>query len=610
MRSRPAVTFLLTLATLLALALTLPAFASALNSFPSSSSLSGIPRAEALPDGVQVETVLEGMHLPIAMAFDPAGRLFYTEKDGNVRLFANGRLQAAPVITFKVNSVSERGLLGIAIDPDFSSNHFIYVYYTCAPDGGCPILQNQVVKFTENNGVGSNPTTIFTSPQTAGNHNGGNIHFGPDKMLYISIGENANPPNSQDLTTTQGKMHRIRPDGSIPTDNPKFNQPGALPSVYAYGLRNSFDFTFDPLVPGRIFASENGPGCDDEMNRIEAGNNYGWRPDYPCDDNAEAGPDPTYNTINPLWYIRSADCCVAPTGIAVYTGDSIPAWKDHIFMAVYNTGQLYHFTPNADRTLMTSVAALHGVTANMDIETGPDGALWYMEGGGYSDGTLRRLVGTGPTQATATSPPAPTAAPTVGTGPSIPGTGSQTFPETGRTVSGIFLDYWSQHGGLAQQGFPISNVFTETSDLDGKHYLVQYFERAVFEYHPEQTDPQYQVLLSQLGTFAYRQKYPSGAPGQQTNTAQGSIHFSETGHSLGGRFLQYWQEHGGLAQQGFPISDEFTETSDLDGKPYLVQYFERAVFEYHPENAGTQYDVLLSLLGKFRYTAKYPADNP
>jgi len=132
------------------------------------------------------------------MAFDPAGRLFYTEKDGNVRLFANGQLRAAPVITFKVNSVSERGLLGIALDPDFSSNHSIYVYYTCDPDGGCPILQNQVVKFTENNGVGSNPTTIFTSPQTAGNHNGGNIHFGPDKMLYISIGENANPPNSPD----------------------------------------------------------------------------------------------------------------------------------------------------------------------------------------------------------------------------------------------------------------------------------------------------------------------------------------------------------------------------------------------------------------------------
>jgi hypothetical protein len=178
------------------------------------------------------------------------------------------------------------------------------------------------------------------------------------------------------------------------------------------------------------------------------------------------------------------------------------------------------------------------------------------------------------------------------------------------TVSGIFLDYWNQHGGLAQQGFPISKVFTETSALDGKRYLVQYFERAVFEYHPEQTDPQYQVLLSQLGTFAYRQKYPTGAPGQQANTSQGSIHFSETGHSLGGRFLQYWQDHGGLAQQGFPISDEFTETSALDGKPYLVQYFERAVFEYHPENAGTQYQVLLSLLGRFRYTAKYPADNP
>jgi glucose/arabinose dehydrogenase len=591
--------------TLLALALTLPAFASAPQSPPASStSLSGIPRDEALPADVRIETVLEGMHMPIAMAFDPAGRLFYTEKDGNVRLFANGVLQPDPVITFKVNSAGERGLLGIALDPDFASNHFIYVYHTCDQDGGCPALQNQVVRFTENNGTGSDPITIFTSPQDAPNHNGGNIHFGPDKMLYVSIGENADPPNSQDLTATQGKMHRIRPDGSIPDDNPTFNVPGALPSVYAYGLRNSFDFAFDPVVPGRIFASENGPGCDDEMNRIEAGNNYGWRPDYPCEDNSEAGPDPTYNSINPLWYIRSADCCVAPTGITVYTGNSIPEWHNQIFMAVYNSGQLYRFVPNEDRTLVTSVTSLHGVTANLDVETGPDGALWYMDGGGDNDGALRRLVGTGSAQPT----PAPTTAPvsTPMPAPTIPGTGSVTFPETGQTVSGIFLDYWNQHGGLAQQGFPISKVFTETSDLDGKRYLVQYFERAVFEYHPEQTDPQYQVLLSQLGTFRYSQKYPDGAPDQQPNSSDGSVLFAETGHRAGGRFLQYWQEHGGLAQQGYPISDEFTEISDLNGQPYTVQYFERAVFEYHPENAGTAYDVLLSQLGTFRYKEKYP----
>ncbi|MGA7729783.1 MAG: hypothetical protein WCD37_00775 [Chloroflexia bacterium] len=186
---------------------------------------------------------------------------------------------------------------------------------------------------------------------------------------------------------------------------------------------------------------------------------------------------------------------------------------------------------------------------------------------------------------------------------SLPGAGSRTFPETGMATTGLFLDYWNEHGGLAQQGYPISGVIGEVSDLDGKAYTVQYFERAVFEFHPEQADPQYKVLLSQLGTFQYKRKYPNGAPGQKANQANGQL-FSETGHWVGGKFLDYWRAHGGLAQQGYPISDEFTEVSDLNGQPYTVQYFERAVFEMHPENAPPN-DVLLSQLGTFQHRMKY-----
>jgi hypothetical protein len=180
---------------------------------------------------------------------------------------------------------------------------------------------------------------------------------------------------------------------------------------------------------------------------------------------------------------------------------------------------------------------------------------------------------------------------------------SRTFTETGKTVRGIFLDYWDAHGGLAQQGFPISEEMQEKSDTDGKTYKVQYFERAVFEAHPENTPPN-DVLLSLLGNFLYKQKYPGGAPGQTANNSPGSRLFTETGKRVGGRFLEYWQSHGGLAQQGLPISDEFNEKSDLDGKTYKVQYFERAVFELHTENQAP-YDVLLSQLGTFRYKAKY-----
>jgi pimeloyl-ACP methyl ester carboxylesterase len=189
--------------------------------------------------------------------------------------------------------------------------------------------------------------------------------------------------------------------------------------------------------------------------------------------------------------------------------------------------------------------------------------------------------------------------------PTLPGDGSRTFSETGKTVTGIFLDYWDKNGGLAQQGFPISGVMSELSDLDGKTYTVQYFERAVFEHHPE-NQPPHNVLLSQLGTFQHRQKYPNAAPDQQPNSTQGSTLFQETGKRVGGKFLDYWKSHGGLAQQGFPISEEFSEKSDLDGKTYTVQYFERAVFEMHPENAPP-FDVLLSQLGTFQYRAKYAA---
>ncbi|HKP52687.1 MAG TPA: excalibur calcium-binding domain-containing protein [Chloroflexia bacterium] len=181
----------------------------------------------------------------------------------------------------------------------------------------------------------------------------------------------------------------------------------------------------------------------------------------------------------------------------------------------------------------------------------------------------------------------------------------QTFKETGKSACGYYLEYWLKNGRLAQQGYPISEPFNEISETNGKSYAVQYFERAVFELHPENAPP-YNILLSLLGTFEYQRKHPTGAPGQQPNNATGSVIFKETGKRLGGRFLEYWNANGKLPQQGYPISDEFMEKSDLDGKTYRVQYFERAVFEMHPENKPP-FDVLLSQLGTFHHRAKYGA---
>ncbi|MDQ3929982.1 MAG: extracellular solute-binding protein, partial [Chloroflexota bacterium] len=185
---------------------------------------------------------------------------------------------------------------------------------------------------------------------------------------------------------------------------------------------------------------------------------------------------------------------------------------------------------------------------------------------------------------------------------------SRTFPETGRTVKGRFLQYWNENGGLAQQGFPITEELQEKSDIDGKVYTMQYFERAVFEMHPENKAP-YDVLLTLLGRLEYEKRYgKAGAPGQKAST-DNATKFNETGKTVGGKFLAYWKSHGGLPQQGYPISEEFQEKSALNGKTYTVQYFERAVFELHPENQPP-FDVLLAQLGTFQDQLKHGVAGP
>ena len=168
---------------------------------------------------------------------------------------------------------------------------------------------------------------------------------------------------------------------------------------------------------------------------------------------------------------------------------------------------------------------------------------------------------------------------------------SRTFPETGKTVAGKFLEYWDGHGGLAQQGYPISEQMQEVSDVDGKTYSVQYFERAVFELHPENQPPN-DVLLGSLGLQFHQPE--SGAP---PDPGGNTYFFGPTSHNVSGVFLQYWRAHGGLAVYGYPINEARMETS-TDGKEYLTQWFQRSRFELHPENAGTQYEVLLGLLGR------------
>jgi hypothetical protein len=182
-----------------------------------------------------------------------------------------------------------------------------------------------------------------------------------------------------------------------------------------------------------------------------------------------------------------------------------------------------------------------------------------------------------------------------------------TFPETGKTVKGVFLEHWTYSGSTPAYGLPISNEVQEVSPTDGKTYTMQYFERAVFESHPENLPP-YNVLLSLLGTFLYEQKYPGGASGQIASNTPDARFFPETGKHVGCIFLDYWQRNGGLMRFGYPISEEMIER-DADGSAVRVQYFQRAVLKYN-QQAIAHFDsdsgyVIATASGTERYIAQH-----
>jgi len=191
------------------------------------------------------------------------------------------------------------------------------------------------------------------------------------------------------------------------------------------------------------------------------------------------------------------------------------------------------------------------------------------------------------------NPPAPLLAPNsayftaIGPQPNTPD--RYFFPEVGHTLSGTFKKYWDKNGGLAVFGYPISEEFPELSATDGKPYTVQYFQRNRFEYHPEFAETANEVLLGLLGSELTKGR--DFAPGQSIATTANGIYFTQTRHTLTDRFYNYWRNSGGLTIFGYPISEPFQEGG------LLVQYFERNRFEYHPENAGGKYEVLLGLLG-------------
>lgn len=231
---------------------------------------------QSLPKGFSRVTIATGLNRPTAMAIAPDGRIFYAEQDGKLRVIKNNVLLEAPFLNLVVRSEGERGLVGLVLDPQFSSNGYIYVYYTVAEGDA----RNRISRFTAKGDValaGSEKIILeLDKLSSATNHNGGAMRFGLDGMLYVAVGENANKLEAQNLNSYFGKILRILPDGGIPKDNPFKNGTPQRKRVWAYGLRNPFTFDIQPGT-GRMFVNDVGWNSWEEINDATLGaRNFGW----------------------------------------------------------------------------------------------------------------------------------------------------------------------------------------------------------------------------------------------------------------------------------------------------------------------------------------------
>lgn len=284
-----------------------------------------------------LQEVVGGLDFSVAMASAPDGRIFVSEFfTGNIRVVTPTaslpwQLQVVPFATLPIVSSVEAGLLGIAVDPNFSQNGFVYVFYTASG----PV--NRVVRFkaTTSNGntvaEGATPILIFDNIPAATTHNGGVIHFGPDGKLYIFVGENDMPTEAQSLSTLRGKILRINPDGSIPSDNPFSSLSAPYSAIYSRGHRNSFGFTFHSHT-NDLWETENGEDDNDQINRIVAGGNYGW----PIVSGTSSDPQ----FINPIITFTPT---IAPTGVGAIGVDSAyPAeYHNNLMFTDFNNGQVH-----------------------------------------------------------------------------------------------------------------------------------------------------------------------------------------------------------------------------------------------------------------------------
>ena len=335
--------------------------------------------------GIKVETVAENLTIPWSIDWTPNGTILFTERIGHLRAIHNGELLQEPLLSVVVSG-SEGGMLGVAVDPDFEKNNYIYLYYTY---NEFLTTSNKLVRYQLVDGVVTEDKILLDGIPGGPFHDGGRIQFGPDGKLYVTTGDAGNPELSQDINSVSGKILRINSDGTIPDDNPWENSP-----VYSIGHRNPQGIDWDES--GNLVATEHGPSgwrgvAHDEINVITPGANYGW-PDVIGDETAEGLQNSILHTGDDTW---------APSGAEFYNGDKIPQWTGKYFVATLRGSHLHMIDFDLKNNKVISHERLFQDEFGRlrDVQTGPDGYLYILtsnqDGRGspsFNDDRILRIV--------------------------------------------------------------------------------------------------------------------------------------------------------------------------------------------------------------------------
>ena len=314
--------------------------------------------------GVRVETVAQNLVVPWSIDWLPDGTALFTERLGYLKMIQNGTTDPATLLLRQSTSLVG-GMLGVAVDPNFEENNYIYLYRTYNEGD---ILLNKLVRYTLTDGRVANEYAVLDNIPGAVFENGGRIQFGPDGKIYITTGYATDPFLAQDPDSLAGKILRINPDGTVPDDNPIEGSP-----VWSMGHRHPQGLDWD--AAGNLLISEHGPSgwrgaAHDEINLIAPGANYGW-PVIVGGETAEGLRPPLIHTGNDTW---------APSGVEFYDGDKIPEWTGKFFVTALRGAHLHIIDLDLENNVVVSHTRLflESFGRLRDVQTGPDGYLYLL----------------------------------------------------------------------------------------------------------------------------------------------------------------------------------------------------------------------------------------